>query len=175
MAKDMSIWSLSLLDSTARGINRIYRMKKNSGNAIPVFTMRIRGRNPRQLSKIIRVNLEKRKQKQKQKETHQGKEGTKGGGERKTMITVDLTFYRASLVAQGVKNPPEMWETWVWSLGWEDALEKGTTTHSSMGSSSVDSNSWKYMGETFQKVLNNKTWICCAGNYERSAYTVLGM
>ena len=88
-------------------------MKKNSGNAIPVFTMRIRGRNPRQLSKIIRVNLEKRKQKQKQKETHQGKEGTKGGGERKTMITVDLTFYRASLVAQGVKNPPEMWETWV--------------------------------------------------------------
>ena len=33
---------------------------------------------------------------------------------------------RAFLVAQMVKNPPAMWETWVWSLGWEDLLEKGT-------------------------------------------------
>ena len=32
----------------------------------------------------------------------------------------------ASLVAQMVKNPPAMWETWVGSLGWEDPLEKGT-------------------------------------------------
>ena len=32
---------------------------------------------------------------------------------------------RASLVAQLVKNPPLMWETWVLSLGWEDPLEKG--------------------------------------------------
>ena len=31
---------------------------------------------------------------------------------------------RASLVAQTVKNPPAMWETWVQSLGWEDPLEK---------------------------------------------------
>ena len=30
----------------------------------------------------------------------------------------------ASLVAQTVKNPPAMWETWVRSLGWEDPLEK---------------------------------------------------
>ena len=29
----------------------------------------------------------------------------------------------ASLVAQTVKNPPVMWETWVQSLGWEDPLE----------------------------------------------------
>ena len=36
----------------------------------------------------------------------------------------------ASLMAQLVKNPPSMWETWVWSLGWEDPLEKGTATHS---------------------------------------------
>ena len=28
-----------------------------------------------------------------------------------------------------VKNPPEMWETWVWSLGWEDPLEEGMATH----------------------------------------------
>ena len=31
----------------------------------------------------------------------------------------------ASLVAQLVKNPPAMQETWVQSLGWEDPLEKG--------------------------------------------------
>ena len=38
----------------------------------------------------------------------------------------------ASLVAQLVKNPPTMWETWVRSLSWEDPLEKGTATHSSI-------------------------------------------
>ena len=31
---------------------------------------------------------------------------------------------RASLVVQLVKNPPAMQETWVWSLGWEEPLEK---------------------------------------------------
>ena len=35
---------------------------------------------------------------------------------------------RASLVAQLVKNLPEMWETWVRSLGWEETLEKGKAT-----------------------------------------------
>ena len=35
-------------------------------------------------------------------------------------------------VAQLVKNPPAMWETWVQCLGWEDPLEKGTATHSSI-------------------------------------------
>jgi len=39
---------------------------------------------------------------------------------------------RASLVAQMVKNPPEIWETWVQSLGWEDPLEEGMATHSSI-------------------------------------------
>ena len=38
----------------------------------------------------------------------------------------------ASLVAQLDKNPPAMWETWVVSLGWEDPLEKGKATHSSI-------------------------------------------
>ena len=38
----------------------------------------------------------------------------------------------ASLVAQLVKSPPAMWETWVWSPGWEDLLEKGKATHSSV-------------------------------------------
>ena len=35
--------------------------------------------------------------------------------------------YGASLLAQLVKNPPAMWETWVLSLGWEDSLEKGSS------------------------------------------------
>ena len=39
---------------------------------------------------------------------------------------------RASLVAQRVKNPPAMQETRVRSLGWEDPLEKGGATHSSI-------------------------------------------
>ena len=38
----------------------------------------------------------------------------------------------ASLVAQMVKNLPAKWETWVQSLGWQDPLEKGTATHSSI-------------------------------------------
>ena len=38
----------------------------------------------------------------------------------------------ASLVAQLVKNPPAMWEAWIWSLGGEDPLENGTATHSSI-------------------------------------------
>ena len=37
-----------------------------------------------------------------------------------------------SLVAQLVKNLPSMWKTWVQSLGWEDPLEKGKATHSSI-------------------------------------------
>ena len=38
----------------------------------------------------------------------------------------------ASLVAQLVKNPPAVQETWVQSLGWEDPLEKGKAMHSSI-------------------------------------------
>ena len=36
------------------------------------------------------------------------------------------------LVAQMVKCLPIIWETWVQSLGWEDPLEKGKATHSSI-------------------------------------------
>ena len=44
----------------------------------------------------------------------------------------NLRKERASLVAQLVKNLPAMWVTWVQSLGWEDPLEKGLGTHSSI-------------------------------------------
>ena len=39
---------------------------------------------------------------------------------------------RVSLVVQTVKNLPAMWETWVQSLSWEDFLDKGPATHSSI-------------------------------------------
>ena len=38
----------------------------------------------------------------------------------------------ASLVAETVKNLPAMWETWVQSLDWEDPLEEGKASHSSI-------------------------------------------
>ena len=43
-----------------------------------------------------------------------------------------LQYSLASLVAQLVKSPPAMWETWVQSLDWENPLEKGKVTHSSI-------------------------------------------
>ena len=43
-----------------------------------------------------------------------------------------VQYYWASLVAQLIKNPPAMRETWVLSLGWEDPLEKGKGTHSTI-------------------------------------------
>ena len=42
-----------------------------------------------------------------------------------------LQYSWASLVAQLVRNPPAVWETWVLFLCWEDPLEKGKATHSS--------------------------------------------
>ena len=42
------------------------------------------------------------------------------------------TTVGASLVAQLVKNPPPMRETWVRPLGWEDLLEEGMATHSNI-------------------------------------------
>ena len=52
-------------------------------------------------------------------------------------IGYPLQYSWASLVAQLVKNLPAMqeiwvWETWVRSLGWEDPLQKGKATHSSI-------------------------------------------
>ena len=41
-------------------------------------------------------------------------------------IGYPLQYSWASLVTQLVKNQPAMWETWVWSLGWEDSPEEGT-------------------------------------------------
>ena len=47
-------------------------------------------------------------------------------------IGYPLQYSWASLVAQTVKNPPAVGETWVQSLGWEEPLEEGMATHSSI-------------------------------------------
>ena len=51
---------------------------------------------------------------------------------------------KSSLVAQKVKNLPEMQEPWVQSLGWEDPLEKGMAIHSSIlaWSIALDRQAW---------------------------------
>ena len=49
----------------------------------------------------------------------------------------------ASLVAQMVKNPPTMQETWVRSLGWDDPLEKGSYSLQYSGlENSMDRGAW---------------------------------
>ena len=47
-------------------------------------------------------------------------------------IGYPLQYSWASLVAQGVRNPPAKRETWVGSLGWGDPLNDGMATHSSI-------------------------------------------
>jgi len=47
-------------------------------------------------------------------------------------LSLLILLFPLLLVAQLVKNPPAMWETWVRSLGWEDLLEKEMAIHSSI-------------------------------------------
>ena len=49
-----------------------------------------------------------------------------------TTLVVKFSFRNSSLVAQTVKNPPAIQETWVRPLVQEDPLEKGMATHSSI-------------------------------------------
>ena len=51
---------------------------------------------------------------------------------KKSQFYIITSHTGASLVAQLVKNLLAMRETWIRSLGWEDPLEKGTATHSSI-------------------------------------------
>ena len=59
---------------------------------------------------------------------------------------------RASLIAQLVKNPPAMQETWVWSLGWEDPLEKRNAIHSSILTSRIPRTG-------IHGVAESRTWL----------------
>ena len=53
-------------------------------------------------------------------------------------------------MAQLVKNPPAMRETWVRSLGWEDALEKGKAAHSSI-------QAWRIPWTVYHGVTKSRT------------------
>ena len=46
--------------------------------------------------------------------------------------SLSCPVYEASFIAQLIQNSPAMQETWVWSMDWEDPLEKGNATHSSI-------------------------------------------
>ena len=63
-----------------------------------------------------------------------GDPGLIPGSERSSRegIGCPLQYSWASLMVQIVKNLPARRETWVWSLGWEDPLEEGMATHSSI-------------------------------------------
>ena len=62
----------------------------------------------------------------------------------------------ASLVAQMVRNPPAMKETWVQSLGWEDPLEEEMATHYSILAWRIpmDRGVWQ---ATVHRVANSRT------------------
>ena len=64
----------------------------------------------------------------------------------------------ASLVAQMVKNPPAVQETWVLSLGYEDPLEKGMATHSSILALKIlrDRGAWQV---AVHGVTESQTWL----------------
>ena len=54
------------------------------------------------------------------------------GSQSQYFMVIGLVSWLSPLVAQMVKNSPEMRETWVRSLGWEGSLEEGMATHSSI-------------------------------------------
>ena len=61
-----------------------------------------------------------------------GKNNNKKKQLRKILLVIFAIYLCYKSVAQMVKNLPAMRETWVQFLGWEDTLEKGMATHSSI-------------------------------------------
>ena len=74
----------------------------------------------------------------------------------------------ASLVAQLVKKLPAMWETWVRSLGWEDPLEKGKATHSSILAWRIP---WTLQSMGPQRVRH--VWVTFTSTLARTSNTML--
>ena len=68
------------------------------------------------------------------------------------------SFKKSSLVAQRLKHPPAMWETWVRSLGWEDPLEKEMAPHSSILAWIIP---WteEPMWAILHRVAKSRTWL----------------
>ena len=67
-----------------------------------------------------------------------------------------LQYSWASLVAHLVKTAPALWETWIWSLDWEDPLEKGLATHRIMA--------WRIQDRWVIVESPDKMWSTGEGN-----------
>ena len=65
----------------------------------------------------------------------------------------------ASLVAQRLKRLPAKRETWVWSLGWEDSLEKEMATHSSILAWRIPLRSLVVYSPQGRKELGTTEWL----------------
>ena len=83
------------------------------------------------------------------------------------------------MMAQMVKNPPAMQETWVQSLGWEDPLETGKATHSSILAQGLYSpwgrtesdmteqlSTCKHKLETDSQTQRTDLWLSRSGEFE---------
>ena len=68
-----------------------------------------------------------------------------------------VSLFLLSLVAQTGKNPPVVWETWVWSLSWEDPLEKGKATHSSILAGKIHGQ--RSLWAAVHRVTESRTWL----------------
>ena len=80
---------------------------------------------------------------------------------KKILLSAPLSSaYWASLVAQMVKNPPAMQETWVRSLGWEDPLqeEMGTHTYSSIFACRIPMDRWVWWATVKHTVVLKGPW-----------------
>ena len=92
-------------------------------------------------------------------------------------ISYPIQYSWVSLVAQMVKNPPAMQQTWVWFLGWEDPLQEGIATHSSFlawkiprqrslagyrpwGPKESDMTEWLSLGTITINRSLNYPWVC---------------
>ena len=71
------------------------------------------------------LNLKQKKHRNKAAFSQEKQFTYQGGKSEWTQIS-SQQYLVSPNIAQRVKNPPAMWETWVQSLGWEDPLEKGT-------------------------------------------------
>ena len=75
-----------------------------------------------------------------------------------------IYYLRASLVAQMVNNLPAMQETWVLPLGWEDTLEKGMGTYSSILGASLVIQTVKNLPAMWE------TWVRSQGREDSLEY-----
>ena len=84
-------------------------------------------------------------------------------------ISYPLQYSWASLVAQMVKNPPPMQETWVRCLGWKDTLEEGMAAHSSILTWRIpmDRGAWWAIA---QWVTSSQIWLT---NWSYTAHMII--